>query len=1196
MTKCVDEIAQQDKDAIKEKRRLALAKEMVFDDEIERSAPKKWWRFFARSPHDHDSMNSAFSCADDRQHTAHEKRAMIGLMTVKWKLRVIAQMKMEWAMRQLSKSSPPCPQVQRSFFNRLHMNTLITPAGQGVALSGLCGMTDLLGRRVSCCTMIKTLYAELCMICFDLKDHYIFCGLVNGTIVAAACLAGTEIFSPSTDTAAAEPDMLLMMQVVFSVEFGVKLLAEGVHPSHYFFDNWNLFDVVILGITLTPNPDRALSSLRALRLLKLIKGASPKSFPQLHIVLAAFQEAVTSFQYVGALWFLIIYVYAIVGQEIFGKNDPTNFGKLHYSLWALFGASTFDGVGDLMLTQIHGCDKYGSYIEYPAFDENYYFPKAGANASVVSDSLDERRLSGHIRAHWARGLKGKKKKGDIAGSGGEIPCESHAGGVTAFFYFFSYTTLSALILLSILLGVIQGGMEKADEKNQKKAMRDHRIKNLAKERPGAEQYLPIIIEAFDGFDETDEGELPHDVFANAVGGDMSLQHGMEEMVELLKAVDTSRNGIIDLTEFCNFILSKSFDHDTSKTGSSDAAELPTNDQLSSVVQLSTLVQPATPDGDTHTAHANGAHAEVGDGMLAKSRESMSPTIATIESMGPTSKVASKIANIESMSPGKSRAGKGFNGKSPAAVRSPAGAAPIGQSTRSSLEIPTLGMIQVEEGPGDRSDRGADGIAMVSPFAMVGKGDGGYTHEPFLGAITFPKTNREKREQLQNLSENEEEGETMGETMGENVGKSNAYEERKSRNGTRDNSRVPFLDKDGQSYLDVWFAWSRCLKFPPKHPRLDKLIKKEELALRKEWFGYFGLSESEEGRELMQQPLSKAVSDQILSVKEDESDTTLLMRRYILSSVLQHCGGELEAMESGTNTHFIYSLRSPQCDGVNGDEQLLAFAATRDDFKLVFDDAVDPGYPYWNNTTHPSAPSEHVVQDQLEFSREEALAKLREMHANGEIGQEEVRVFESEKTAEEWSRRIHVLERKHALTNLSADDARSGGSLPNSATQHRYKNFFKLYTKFSTDPAKQHLYQTYTDTRGRVSLLRAVDRITLLWMMLNTKLDLDSLIQHKFIGAYYGLHDASRYERVSIHSLRQNWVWFYKGSGSSLTHGYATALPHSYHDIVTSYEPIARQLTKPLPFYRRLFSQPLDDICEYFGLELAFYFAWVGYYA
>jgi hypothetical protein len=276
------------------------------------------------------------------------------------------------------------------------------------------------------------------------------------------------------------------MKVAFSIEAAVKVLAEGSQPWLYLYDKWNIFDAMILAITVFPSEHRALRSLRALRLLKLVKSASPKTFPQLHIVLAAFHEAMTSFQYVGVLWFLIIYVYAIVGTEFYGRNDPTNFGKLHDALWALFGASTFDGVGDLMLMQVHGCENYGSYVEYPVFDEHYYFP----DDEAADD--EGRRLAPLV----ARALKGKKKKHmDIAGgSGGGAPCTSEAQGGLAFLYFFSYTTLSALILLSILLGVIQGGMEKADEKNQRKAMRDHRIKCLVNLRPAAEQYLPIICE------------------------------------------------------------------------------------------------------------------------------------------------------------------------------------------------------------------------------------------------------------------------------------------------------------------------------------------------------------------------------------------------------------------------------------------------------------------------------------------------------------------------------------------------------------------------------------------------------------------------------------------------------------------------------------------------------------------------------
>jgi hypothetical protein len=245
MTKCVDEIEEQQKEAAKAKHRASLKREVRGemgengDGDSVSWYERQWNRCGRHSVQHREMLHAAFSCKDDRRATGHEKRAMIGeyapslicpsdpktnmsvgsrviigLMSSQWKQRAIAQIKMEWAMRSLSPHSPPRKDVERSFYNRLHLRTWVTRHGSGSTIGGLCRMCDLNGQRVSCFVMMKALFAELCMICFHVKDEYIFCALINGVILAAACLAGVEIFSPGTDTESAEQDMLLVMKVL----------------------------------------------------------------------------------------------------------------------------------------------------------------------------------------------------------------------------------------------------------------------------------------------------------------------------------------------------------------------------------------------------------------------------------------------------------------------------------------------------------------------------------------------------------------------------------------------------------------------------------------------------------------------------------------------------------------------------------------------------------------------------------------------------------------------------------------------------------------------------------------------------------------------------------------------------------------------------------------------------------------------
>jgi hypothetical protein len=574
MTDAVTEIAEEKKELIREARVKASESALSGDDEIQVTCYVKFLKCVfgcmgcsesMESGHSNlEILDNAHKCTTDEGSTGDYKRMLMGLMSLRGKVRSCAQMKLDWAINDLNAGSAGPDEIKKDLHNKRHLKAIFTPHGHGASICGIFTLKDKDGNRYGPITMLKALYGEFSMLCFELTNSVKFAAMVNLVIMAAACLAAVNLFSPATDTSSFDGNMLLVMKVVFSLEFLVKVFAEGAHPLLFFNDGWNLFDFVILIVTLDPEPNRALASLRALRLLKLIKSTSPKSFPQLHIVLAAFNEAVVSFQYVGALWFLIIYIFAIVGKDMYGENDPKSFGTLHGAIWTLFGASTFDGISDLMLTQIFGCDKYGAYIDYPVFTPEYYDPEYEAPD-------EDRRLLGDGMEDMMRELRGKKKKHRDIGGGDDmpLPCTPSEGGFNAFVFFFSYTTLSALILLSILLGVIQGGMESADERNQRKAERAEQIGELAQHRPHVKPYLDLIISIFDDFDVHGEGELSIDEFANAAGGSHEAKLRARRVLE---AADSDHSGTIDLEEFCDFLFSKSFDK--SENGSTPTASTP----------------------------------------------------------------------------------------------------------------------------------------------------------------------------------------------------------------------------------------------------------------------------------------------------------------------------------------------------------------------------------------------------------------------------------------------------------------------------------------------------------------------------------------------------------------------------------------------------------------------------------------------
>lgn len=123
---------------------------------------------------------------------------------------------------------------------------------------------------------------------------------------------------------------------IFVIEIGMKLFARG--PA-FFRNGWNVFDFVIVGISLIPAA-QGLSVLRALRILRLLRVLSVT--PSLRRVVEGLMSALPGMGSVFLLTGLIFYIGAVMATKLFGAIFPEWFGTLAKSAYSLFQIMTLE--------------------------------------------------------------------------------------------------------------------------------------------------------------------------------------------------------------------------------------------------------------------------------------------------------------------------------------------------------------------------------------------------------------------------------------------------------------------------------------------------------------------------------------------------------------------------------------------------------------------------------------------------------------------------------------------------------------------------------------------------------------------------------------------------------------------------------------------------------------------------------------
>jgi voltage-gated sodium channel len=123
---------------------------------------------------------------------------------------------------------------------------------------------------------------------------------------------------------------------VFVVEIVAKLIAYG---PRFFRSGWNVFDFLIVGVSLVPGA-QTLSVLRALRILRLLRVISVA--PRLRRVVEGFITALPGMGSVFLLMAIIFYIGAVMATKLFAASFPDWFGDLGRSAYSLFQIMTLE--------------------------------------------------------------------------------------------------------------------------------------------------------------------------------------------------------------------------------------------------------------------------------------------------------------------------------------------------------------------------------------------------------------------------------------------------------------------------------------------------------------------------------------------------------------------------------------------------------------------------------------------------------------------------------------------------------------------------------------------------------------------------------------------------------------------------------------------------------------------------------------
>ena len=221
-----------------------------------------------------------------------------------------------------------------------------------------------------------------------LVDSPAFTAAVVAVILANALVLGLQTY-PGLDRRHGDTlDLLnLLFLAFFVVEILVRIASYLPRPWRFFLDGWNVFDFLAVSLAFAPGLRENSTVLRLARLARIVRVIH--LLPDVRILITAVIRSLPPLASMAVLTTLILFMYGMVGWQLFGAELPGDWGNIGEAMLTLFVMLTLEDFPQYMDAgmEIHPW----SWVFFVTFILVAAFVVINVLIGIVLNSLEEAR-------------------------------------------------------------------------------------------------------------------------------------------------------------------------------------------------------------------------------------------------------------------------------------------------------------------------------------------------------------------------------------------------------------------------------------------------------------------------------------------------------------------------------------------------------------------------------------------------------------------------------------------------------------------------------------------------------------------------------------------------------------------------------------------------------------------------------------